>query len=174
MSSRVNVHAVEGNDIWLVWRVTKPDGGNLVRGDMKTGSDALNVVQMTVSLIHESSLGNSKNVIRLFQGSADPGAILAGTSTLGAAGDPIGTNDFLVFSSLETTLWGGLDDLGYTIEARIRSDGANYSEADPEIAIPSYILEGGNKYAVEVNLASTKWGTITVAAQLQIDYLHSV
>ena len=169
MSSRVNVHAVEGNDIWLVWRVTKPDGGNLVRGDMKTGDATVNASQMTVSLIHESSLGNSKNVIQLFKGSADPG----GLGDPGGA-TPIGSNDFLVFSALQTSLWGGLDDLGYTIEARIRSNGANYSEATPEIAIPSYILEGGNKYAVEVNLASTQWGTITVAAQLQIDYLHSV
>jgi len=161
MSSRVNVHAVEGNDIWLVWRVTKPDGGNLVRGDMKTGDAAVDGSQMTVSLIHESSLGNSKNVVRVFRGSSDPG----GTS---------GGNDFLVFSSLQTQLWGGLDDVGYTVEARIRSAGADYAGQTPDIPVSDYILEGGNKYAIEVNLATTLWGTITVSAQLHIDYLHSV
>jgi hypothetical protein len=144
MSARVYVDAVEGNDVWLVWRVTLPNGANLVRvllvGEGESGT------AMTVSLIHESSLGNSKEVIQLYSGLAD--------ATENAA--------FNVHTALQTTLWGGLDDIGYTVEARIAASGTDY------------ILEGGNTYAVEVNLFTIDWGTVTVAAQIQVDYLHSV
>ena len=154
MSARVYVDAVEGNDVWLVWRVTKPDGNNLVRANL-LGSGTSGTA-MTVSLIHESSLGNSKEVIQLFSGTADANVSAGGNAA------------FKVHTTLQTTLWGGLDDIGYTVEARIAASGTDY------------ILEGGNTYAVEVNLFTKatppeeSWGTITVAAQIQVDYLHSV
>ena len=150
MSARVYVDAVEGNDVWLVWRVTLPNGNNLLRADL-VGSGASGTA-MTVSLIHESSLGNSKEVIQLYSGVANAEANAA----------------FKVHTALQTDLWGGLDDIGYTVEARIAASGTDY------------ILEGGNTYAVEVNLftkttpAEASWGTISVAAQIQVDYLHSV
>ena len=145
MSSRIYVDAVEGNDVWLVWRVTLPNGANLVMDALVDGGVGAGTA-MTVSLIHESSLGNSKEVIQLFSGKAD------------AVADPA----FRVHNSLQTALWGGLDDIGYTVEARIAASGTGY------------ILEGGNKYASEVNLFTTDWGTVTVAAEIQVDYLHSV
>lgn len=143
MVARLNVDAVEGNDVWLVWRVTLPDGSTLTRGKL-TGSGTSGT-PMTVSVIHESSLGNSKEVIQLWSGVANG----------------LGNEAFNVHTELQTTLWGGLDDLGYTVEARIAASGSDY------------ILEGGNTYSVEVNLTTDDWGTITVSAQIQVDYLHS-
>ena len=148
MAARIYVDAVEGNDIWLAWRVTLPDGANLTRAHLS------GTTPMTVSLIHESSLGNSKEVIQIYSG------VVPSSTGEGANGA------FNVHSDLTDTYWGGLDDIGYTVEARIR--------ATPLAVATGYILEGGNTYSVEVNLSTTNYGTITVAAEIQVDYLHSV
>ena len=166
MSARVYVDAVEGNDVWLVWRATLPDGSALTVGKLASANDTEKLSQMTVSIIHESSLGNSKEVIQIFKG--------MGLSTGEVSGTVVGNGDFHVWDVSKTTLWGGLDDTGYTIEARIRSDGADYANSVPEIdPTPGYILEGGNTYAVEVSMLTTDWGTVTVSAQIQVDYLHT-
>jgi len=152
MAARIYVDAVEGNDIWLAWRVTLPNGVNLTRAHLLGNSGE--GTPMTVSLIHESSLGNSKEVIQIYSG------VVPSSANEGANGA------FNVHSELTDTYWGGLDDIGYTVEARIR--------ATPLEVATGYILEGGNTYAVEVNLSTTDYGTITVAAEIQMDYLHSV
>ena len=165
MSARVYVDAVEGNDVWLVWRVTLPNGSTLVRSSFPLG-DGLSDADpnaaggaadaMEVSVIHESSLGNSKEVIQIYKGPVIPGY---DGLVNGVADDNVDMN---VWTTLQTSLWGGLDDTGYTIEARIRASSVNY------------VLEGGNTYAVEVNLKTSDWGTVSVSAQIQVDYLHSV
>jgi len=141
MAAQVHAESVEGNDVWLVWRVTLPDGTTLIQSSLDGTA-----TEMTVSIIHESSLGNSKKVIQIFQG------VASGT----------GNEDYIVHTSLQTDLWGGLDDIGYTVEVRIPAVGTGY------------ILEGGNKYAVEVALITLDWGTVLVAATLQVEALHSV
>ena len=145
MAAQVHAESVEGNDVWLVWRVTLPDGTTLTQASL----DASSGNEMTVSIIHESSLGNSKKVIQIFQGDA---------TGVGNPGNP----NYMVHTSLQTDLWGGLDDIGYTVEVRIPAVGTDY------------ILEGGNKYAVEVALITDDWGTVLVAATLQVEALHSV
>ena len=149
MAAQVHAESVEGNDVWLVWRVTLPDGTTLIQSSLDQSSGGDDPNEMTVSIIHESSLGNSKKVIQIFQGDA------SGTAP---GGDP----NYMVHTSLQTDLWGGLDDIGYTVEVRIPAAGTDY------------ILEGGNKYAVEVALITDDWGTVLVAATLQVEALHSV
>ena len=150
MAARIYVDAVEGNDVWLVWRVTLPNGETLLRNHLL--DSGLSGTPMTVSLIHESSLGNSKEVIQLYSG-----AVPSNT----ASGTPGYQGGFDVHAALTTTYWGGLDDLGYTVKARIPASSTDYT------------LEGGNTYAVEVNLLTQNYGTVTVSAQIQVDYLHS-
>lgn len=137
MVAQVHAESVEGNDVWFVWRVELPNGANLKPGDLAA-------TKITVNLIHESSMSNSKKVIQVHAGD--------GTNAAAEVYDPLKTDGY----------WGGLDGEGYNVLVRIASASAG-----------NWILEGGNTYAVEVILKTTLYGSIHVAASLYVDHLHS-
>ena len=137
MVAQVHAESVEGNDVWFVWRVELPDGDTLALTDLTS-------TQITVNLIHESSMTNSKKVVLVHSGN-------------GASGNGI------VYNTLQTDgYWGGLDGDGYNVRVRIAAASTG-----------AWILEGGNTYAIEVILKTSSFGNIHVAASLYVDHLHS-
>ena len=149
---------VEGNDVWLVARVLRPDNVPVSQADLASGSDA---VEVHVYDITTSSLGtgaNGRQVLNktIAQGSAGSIVVIATGS------DPLVTDGY----------WNGYDDTGYNFIYQIEvSDSSGGLEGVDHVA-----LQAGRRYQVEftIRTGANAFGNIKWAQQLYIRSLLSV
>lgn len=134
----------EGNDIWFVARVLRPDNVVLAR-DAISGSGGSNTdaFQVRVYDITKDSLGTGTNGRQVHSADAADNAL---TSILLTATDSAAlTSD---------GYWNGLDDTGYNFRYQLAFDSSKY--------------EAGHRYMAEFAFETTSYGTIRWAQSFYV------
>jgi hypothetical protein len=150
---------VEGNDVWLVARVLRPDNVVVSQTDLAS-SDALTVRVYDITKTSLSTGLNGRQVLNKSYAS-------------GAAGDYV----LLATSSsalLTDGYWNGIDDTGYNFRYRLEVTNDNGgTEGEDWVS-----LEAGHRYHVEFSISTPNgasgFGDIRWSQQLYVRSLLSV
>ena len=139
----------EGNDIWFVARVLRPDNVVLAR-DAISGSGGSNAdaFQVRVYDISKDSLGTGVNGRQVHTENIADDALTS--ILLTATSSSALTND---------GYWNGLDDEGYNFLYRLEFDSGKY--------------EAGHRYMAEFAFETTSYGTIRWAQDIYMRSLLS-
>ena len=127
---------IEGNDIWFVARVRRPDNVILSRDDISgSGGSNSDALQIRIYDISKDSLGTGTNGRQVFQSNqADNN--LSDVLLTATSGSALTTDGF----------WNGLDSEGYNFIYRVRASGAAYT--------------AGRRFQAEFAFETTAYGTI--------------
>jgi hypothetical protein len=141
----------EGNDIWLVARVLRPDNVILARDAIDTtGSPNPNALQVRVYDISKDSLGTGADGRQVWSEDIASDAL---TSNLLTATDSSAlTND---------GYWNGLDDEGYNFIYRAKASGTTPGTTH-------FAYEAGHRYQIEFAFETTSYGVIRWAQQFYV------
>lgn len=154
----MNTHEVtEGNDVWLVARVLRPDNVPVSQADLASGSDA---VEVHVYDITTASLGTGANGRQVLNKTIAQGA--AGSIVAIATGSTPLLND---------GYWNGYDDSGYNFIYQLEVTDASGGQEGTD-----YVeLQAGRRYQVEftIRTGSNSYGDIKWGQQLYIRSLLS-
>lgn len=139
-----NTEVTEGNDIWFVARVLRPDNVVLARDAIDTtGSPNTNAFQVRVFDISKDSLGTGTNGREVHNEDIDSSSLtsilLIATATAAL------TND---------GYWDGLDDTGYNFRYQLAYDSSKY--------------EAGHRYMAEFAFETTSYGIIRWAQSFYV------
>lgn len=134
----------EGNDIWFVARVLKPDNVVLGRDSIDgSGGSNTDAFQVRVYDISKDSLGTGANGRQVH--SEDRADNALSTILLIATSGGVLQND---------GYWNGLDDTGYNFRYQLAYDSTKY--------------EAGHRYMVEFAFETTQYGTIRWAQDFYV------
>lgn len=141
---------IEGNDIWFVARVTRPDNVVLSRAEITGGGAGTNAdaLQIRVYDISKDSLGTGTNGRQVHTENLADNA-LTSILLIATSSDAL-TND---------GYWNGLDDTGYNFRYRLEFDSGKY--------------EAGHRYMAEFAFETTGYGTIRWAQDFYVRSLLS-
>lgn len=145
----------EGNDIWFVSRLLRPDNVIVSQADINAGADAF---QVRVYDMTKPSLGTGQNGREVLFKSYNKSAIT--TILLTATDSSALTND---------GYWNGIDDEGYNFIFPLRNSGGT-------AGTDSFPFEAGHRYQVEFMLDATSagYGKIRWAEQFYVESLLSL
>jgi hypothetical protein len=136
----------EGNDIWFVGRVLRPDNVILSRDDIASSATAL---QVRVYDLSRDSLSTGANGREVHSADFADGALT--TLLLTATSSSPLTND---------GYWDGVDDVGYNFKLQLAWDQAKY--------------EAGHRYQIEFAFLTDSYGSIRWAQQFFVRSLLAV
>jgi hypothetical protein len=141
---------IEGNDIWFVARVTRPDNVVLSRAEIAGGGAGTNAdaLQVRVYDISKDSLATGVNGRQVHTENLADNA-LTSILLIATSSDAL-TND---------GYWNGLDDTGYNFRYRLEFDSGKY--------------EAGHRYMAEFAFETTGYGTIRWAQDFYVRSLLS-
>ena len=147
----------EGNDIWLVARVLRPDNAAVARDAIDTtGSPNPNAIQVRIYDVTKDSLGVGANGRQVWSEDITS-SNLTGYLLIGTATDAL-TND---------GYWNGIDSVGYNFIYRAKASGATPGTTH-------FAYEAGHRYQAEFALETTSYGVIRWAQQFYVRSLLAI